>query len=81
MDKDERDLFARLRWKVEIVKLEDPHNPFNPSPECGVSGAKRFCDDNEITSFLQSTEAWKSRLEEDDRQHYAKWVKMQPEKV
>ena len=72
MDKDERDPFAGLRWEVEIVRLADPHTPFNLSPECGVSGAKRFRDDYEITPFLQSTQAWKSRLEEEDRQRYDK---------
>ena len=51
MDKEERDPFARLGWEVEIVRLVDPDIPFNPSPECGVSGAKRFCDDYEITPF------------------------------
>ena len=40
MDEDERDLFARLGWEVEIVRLADPHTSFNPSPEREVSGAK-----------------------------------------
>ena len=40
MDEDERDPFARLGWEVEIVRLTDPHTPFNPLPERGVSGAK-----------------------------------------
>ena len=57
MDKDKRDPFAGLGWKVEIVKLADLHTPFNPSPEHGVNGAKRFHDDYEITPFLQSTQA------------------------
>ena len=51
MDKDERDLFAGLGWEVEIVRLADPHIPFNPLSECQVSGAKRFRDDYEITPF------------------------------
>ena len=51
MDKDERDPFAGLGWEVEIVRSTDLHTPFNPSPECGVSGTKRFCDDYEITLF------------------------------
>ena len=70
MDKDERDPFAGLGWEVEIVRLADPHTPFNPSPERAVSGAKRFHDDYEIKPFSQSTQAWKSRLEEEDRQRY-----------
>ena len=51
MDEDERDPFARLGWEVEIVRLVDPHTPFNPSLKCGVNGAKRFCDDYGITPF------------------------------
>ena len=81
MDDDERDLFVGLGWEVEIVRLVDPHIPFNPSPERGVSGTQRFRDDYEITPFSQSTQAWKSRLEEEDRQRYVERVKMQPEKV
>ena len=64
MDKDERDLFAGLGWKVDIVRLADPHTPFNPSLERGVNGIKQFGDDYEIISFSQSTQAWKSKLEE-----------------
>ena len=81
MDEDERDPFARLGWEVEIVRLADPHIPFNPSPERGVSSAKQFRDDYEIMPFSQSTQAWKSRLEEEDRQQYVERVKMRPEKV
>ena len=75
MDEDERDPFVGLGWEVEIVRLVDLHTPFNPSPERGVSGANRFRDDYEITPFSQSTQAWKSRLEEDDRQRYVKRIK------
>ena len=81
MDEDERDPFAGLEWEVEIVRLANPHTPFNPLPERRVSGAKRFRDDYEITSFSQSTEAWKSRLEEEDRQRYVERIKMRLEKV
>ena len=51
MDEDERDLFAGLEWEVEIVRLVDPHILFNLLLECGVSGAKRFRNDYEITPF------------------------------
>ena len=57
MDKDKRDPFAGLRWEVEIVRLANPHTPFNPSPERGVSGTKRFSDDYEIIPFSQSIQA------------------------
>ena len=81
MDEDERDPFIGLGWEVEIVRLADPHFPFNSSSECEVNGAKRFRAHYEITPFSQSTQAWKSRLEEEDRQRYAGRVKMRPEKV
>ena len=81
MDEDKRDPFAGLGWKVEIVRLVDPHTPFNPLLERRVSGAKQFRDDYEITPFSQSTQAWKSKLEEEDRQHYIERIKMRPEKV
>ena len=81
MDEDERDPFAGLGWEVEIVRLADPHTPFNPLPERGMSGAKRFRDDYEIMPFSQSIQAWKSRLEEEDRQRYVKRIKMRLGKV
>ena len=81
MDEDERDPFVGLGWEIETVRLADPHTPFNLSLECGVSGAKQFHDDYEITPFLQSTQAWKFRLEEEDRQQYVERMKMRPEKV
>ena len=46
-----------------------------------MSGAKRFRDDYEIIPFSQSTQAWKSKLEEEDRQQYIEPVKMRMEKV
>ena len=33
MAEDERDPFAGLGWKVEIVRLADPYIPLNSSPE------------------------------------------------
>ena len=33
MDKDERDPFVGLGWEVEIVRLANPHTPFNPLPK------------------------------------------------
>ena len=63
MDEDKGDPFARLGWGVEIVSLADLHILFNPSPKGGLSGAKQFRDDYEIIPFLQSTQAWKWRME------------------
>ena len=42
---------------VEIISLADPHIPFNSSLKGGLSDAKRFRDDYEITPFSQSTQA------------------------
>ena len=63
MDEDEGHPFAKLGWGVEIINLADLHIPFYPSPKGGLSGAKRFWDDYEITPFLRSTQAWKWRME------------------
>ena len=51
MDEDERDPFGGIGWEVEIERFGDPHTPFNPSPQRGVSGAKRFRDDYKIMPF------------------------------
>ena len=66
---------------AEIVSLADPHIPFNPLPKGGLSGAKRFRDDYEISPFSQSTQAWKWRMDQEEREQYAEQVKMQGEKV
>ena len=63
MDEEEGDSFVRLKWEAEIVSLADLHILFNPSLEGGLSDAKRFRDDYEITLFSQSTQAWKWRME------------------
>ena len=67
MDNEERDPFARLGWEAEIVRLANLHIPFNPLPKRGVNGTKQSHDDYEITPFLQSTQAWKMILEEEER--------------
>ena len=38
---------------------------FNPSPEHERSAAKRYHEDYDMTLFLQSTQAWKWRVEEE----------------
>ena len=68
---EERDMFEGLGWDKEIVSLGDPHIPFNPLLERERSVVKRYHDDYEMTLFLQSTQAWKLRVEEEDRQRYA----------
>ena len=61
----------RLRMGYKDSKTSGPHVPFNPSPERAMSGAKRYRDDYDMTSFSQSTQAWKWRVEEEERQRYA----------
>ena len=55
MDEDKKDLFARLGWRIGIVRLAALHIPFNLFPKRRVSGAKQFCDDYKMIHFFQST--------------------------
>ena len=74
---EEKDMFEGLGWDKEIVSLGDPHIPFNPSSEREKSVVKRDHDDYEMSPFLQSIQARKLRVEEDDRQRsYADKFKM-----
>ena len=57
-----------LGWDIEIVNLVDPYVPFNPSPKYERGAAKGYREDYERTPFLQSTQAWKWRLEEEEWQ-------------
>ena len=69
-------MFRGLGWDKEIVSLRDPYVPFNPLPKYEKSAAKRYRDDYEMTPFSQSTQAWKWKLEEEERQRYADKLKM-----
>ena len=68
---EERDMFAGLGWEKEIRSLGDPHVPFNPSPEHDNGAGKQCSDDYELTPFSQSTQAWRWRMQEEQKQ-YAK---------
>ena len=81
MEDEEEDPFEGLGWGIEIVRLADPHIPFNPAKEHGVSGVKRYRDDYEMTPFSQSTQAWKSRVEEEEQQQYAERLRMRADRV
>ena len=59
-------MFASLGWEKEIRSLSDHHVPFKPSPECDIGVAKRYSDDYNMTSFSQSTQAWRWRRSGDD---------------
>ena len=52
MEEEEEDPFEGLGWGADIVRLADPHIPFNPAQEYGMSGVKRYQDDYELTPFL-----------------------------
>ena len=62
---EERDMFAGLGWEKEIRGLGDPHVPFNPSPEHDIGVGNRYSDDYKLTPFLQSTQAWRWRVDEE----------------
>ena len=65
---DERDMFVGLGWEKEIRSLGDPHVPFNPSPEHDIGAANRYySDDYKMTPFSQSTQAWRFRVEEEQK--------------
>ena len=51
MDDDEKDLFEVLGWGTKIVRLVNPHVPFNLSFERGVNGTKKVYDDYKMTLF------------------------------
>src|SRR6202022_4131971 len=73
---EKRDMFEGLGCYEEIANLGEPDIPFNPSPECERderSARNRFRDAYVMTPFLQSTQAWKLRDEEDQRRYAAKF--------
>lgn len=68
----ERAMFEGLDCDEEIHNLDDPHIPFNPTPERERderSARDRFRDDYVMTPFSQSTQAWRMRAEEDRRRY------------
>ena len=81
MEDEEDDPFEGLGWGADIVRLADPHIPFNPAQEHGVSGVKRYRDDYELTPFSQSIQAWKLRVEKEEQQQYAERLRMRADRV
>jgi hypothetical protein len=79
---DERDMFVGLGWEKKIRSLRDPHIPFNPSPEFEFAARNRSSDDYELSPFLQSTQAWRWRVENKQKQYEKKEKKHEdvPEK-
>ena len=68
---EERDIFAGLGWEKEIRSLGDSYVPINPSPEYKKGVGNQHSDDYELTPFLQSTQAWRWRMQEEEKR-YAK---------
>jgi hypothetical protein len=66
---DERDMFVGLGWEKEIRCLGDPHIPFNPSPEFEFVAGNRGSDDYELTPISLSTQAWRWRVQEEQKQY------------
>jgi hypothetical protein len=72
---EKRDMFEGLGCDGEIENLGDSYISVNPSPERERderSGRDRFHDDYVITPFLQSTQAWRMKAEENRRQYAEK---------
>ena len=63
------DMFAGLRWEKEIRSLGDPHISFNSSPEFEFRPRNRGSDVYELTPFSQSTQAWRWRVQEKNKQY------------
>ena len=69
-------MFAGLGWEKEIRSLEYSHISVNSSPEFEFSRENRACDDYDLTSFSQSIQAWRWRVQEEQRQYKKKCRKM-----
>lgn len=71
--------FEGLGWEEEIVSLAEPHVSYNPSPErlrSERSAVQRYREDFEMTPYSQSTQVWKCRLKEEERERNAKRARM-----
>jgi len=66
---DKIDMFVGLGWEKEIRNLEDPHVLFTPSPEHDKGVENQCSDDYELTPFLQSTQTWRWRMQEEQKQY------------
>lgn len=62
-------MFVGLGWTKKIRSIGYPHVPYKPPPDRDIGAAKRYCDDYEMTRFLQSIQIWKWKVEE-ERQRY-----------
>jgi hypothetical protein len=69
---DERDMFVGLGWEKEIKNLADPHIPVKLLPEFLFVAGNRSTDDYNLTPFLRSTQAWRWRTREEQKQREQK---------
>ena len=67
-------MFVGLGWENEIGSLGDPNVPFNPSPEHDIGAGNQYSDDYGLTPFLESTQAWRWRMQEEEK-GYAKMIR------
>jgi hypothetical protein len=66
---DEKYMFTGLGWEKDIRSLGTPHISFNPSSEFEFAAGNRSSDDYELTPFSQSTQAWRWRVQEEQKQY------------
>ena len=60
-------MFVGQGWEKEIRSLGDTYVHFNPSPEHDIGVANRGSDDYELTPFLQSTQARRWKMHEEQK--------------
>ena len=69
---EKRDMFVGLGWEKEIRSLGDLHILVNSSPEFEFRPGNLSNDDYELTPFSQSTQAWRKRVQEEQKQYEKK---------
>ena len=69
---EKKDMFAGLGWEKKIRSLGDPNIPVNSSPEFEFRFGNRGSDDYELTPFSQFTQAWRWRVQEEQKQYEKK---------
>ena len=64
---EEIKMFVGLGWEKNIRSLGDPDVPFILSPECDIRAGNQCSDDYKLTSFSQSTQARRWRMQEEQK--------------
>ena len=60
-------MFSCLEWEKQIRSLRDPHVPFNPLSEHDIGVENRCSDDYKLIPFSESTQAWRWRVQEEQK--------------